>query len=76
MFGAVLQSGDVYRHKMPGGGGWGDPLEREPQAVAWDVQNEKVSSEAARDEYGVVVKSDGTVDADATDALRQSRQAG
>jgi len=73
MFGAVLQHGDVYHHRMPGGGGWGDPLERDPEAVASDVQNEKVSREAARDDYGVVLNRDGGVDAEPTDALRQSR---
>jgi hypothetical protein len=40
------------------------------------VQTEKVSKEAAREEYAVVVESDGTVDIDATDALRQSRRKG
>ena len=74
MFGTVLEPGDVYHHRMPGGGGWGDPLEREPQAVAWDVMNEKVSRDAARDDYGVVMKSDGSVDDDATEALRHSRR--
>ena len=74
MFGAVLQRGDVYDHRMPGGGGWGDPLDRDPQAVAWDVRNEKVSSEAARADYGVVLTSDGGVDDQATEALRRSRR--
>ncbi len=73
MFGTVLERGDVYNHRMPGGGGWGDPLDREPQAVAWDVMNEKVSRDAARDDYGVVMKSDGSVDDEATEALRRSR---
>ena len=74
MFGTVLERGDVYNHRMPGGGGWGDPLDREPQAVAWDVMNEKVSRDAARDDYGVVMKSDGSVDDEATEALRRSRR--
>jgi N-methylhydantoinase B len=61
---------------MPGGGGWGDPLDRDPEAVAWDVQNEKVSTAAARDDYCVVLDADGSVDADATAALRLSRRNG
>jgi len=73
MFGAVLQRDDVYDHRMPGGGGWGDPLERDPEAVRWDVLNEKVGREAARDLYGVVLAEDGSVDDHATVALRSSR---
>ena len=46
---------DVFRHEWPGGGGWGDPLTRDPLAVLDDVRNEFVSEQAARDEYGVVV---------------------
>ena len=46
---------DEFRHEWPGGGGWGDPLTRDPLAVLDDVRNEFVSEQAARDEYGVVV---------------------
>src|SRR5207253_9508598 len=56
-----------------GGGGWGDPIEREPELVALDVLEGKVSARAAREDYGVVlVGSDGErrVDAGATRALR------
>jgi N-methylhydantoinase B len=55
-----------------GGGGWGDPLARAPEAVRWDVLEEFVSREAARDEYGVVLGNDLSVDEAATRALRQS----
>ena len=41
-----------------GGGGWGDPLEREPDLVARDVIEGKVSAAAARDDYGVVLVGD------------------
>ena len=44
MFAAVLQPGDVFHHRMAGGGGWGDPRERDPEAAARDVANEKVSA--------------------------------
>jgi hypothetical protein len=40
--------------------------------VAWDVQNEKVSAGAARDDYGVVLNADGSVDDAATTSLRLS----
>jgi len=53
MFGAVLQPGDVLHHRMAGGGGFGDPREREREAVLRDVADEKVSAAAARELYGV-----------------------
>jgi N-methylhydantoinase B len=53
-----------------GGGGYGDPLEREPRAVAADVQDRKVSIEMAGGAYGVVVDDAGQVDASATRTLR------
>jgi N-methylhydantoinase B len=43
MFAATLQPGDVFQHRMAGGGGWGDPGDREAEALARDVLNEKVS---------------------------------
>jgi 5-oxoprolinase (ATP-hydrolysing) len=76
MFGTVLQRGDIYEHRMPGGGGWGDPLDRDPAAVALDVLDEKVTAAAARADYGVVVAGDGTLDGDSTVALRRSRRDG
>ena len=43
-----------------GGGGWGDPLEREPTLVVLDVIQGKVSARAARDDYGVVLVTEPT----------------
>jgi N-methylhydantoinase B len=58
-----------------GGGGWGSPLEREPERVLDDVREGYVSAHAAQEEYGVVLTGDGTqVDAAATAALRSSRR--
>ena len=64
---------DFIRHAVPkgttaivvtaGGGGWGDPLARDPERVAADVAEDYVSIEAARDQYGVVFRS-GTFDVD------------
>ena len=59
MFSTTIEAGDVYVHRMAGGGGWGDPLVRDPAAVADDVANEKVSVEAARELYGVVIGPTG-----------------
>ncbi len=54
-----------------GGGGWGDPFEREPERVLRDVRDGVVSVESAADDYGVVIGADGrSVDGAATDALR------
>ena len=55
-----------------GGGGWGDPLEREPEKVRADVIEEFVSAEAARKDYGVVLDAKLTVDTVKTQALRAS----
>jgi N-methylhydantoinase B len=44
MFAATLQPGDVFRHRMAGGGGWGDAADRDPASLADDVLNEKVSA--------------------------------
>lgn len=66
---AVLQPGDVLEVRSAGGGGRGDPIDREPWRVARDVARGYLSAEAARRDYGVVLKA-GDVDAAATEALR------
>lgn len=73
MFSTTIQAGDVYVHRIAGGGGHGDPLERDPEAVAEDVAQEKVTPRAAREEYGVVLRADGTVDEQATREERDAR---
>jgi N-methylhydantoinase B len=55
-----------------GGGGWGDPLERDPEAVRRDVIEEFISPQSAHDNYGVVLSADGTIDAAATAARRNA----
>ena len=73
-----LREGDVYRHIMSGGGGFGDPLEREPERVLADVIEEKVSISRAEGDYGVVIAqgADGpAIDAAATERLRASLRA-
>ena len=54
-FTMTMRRGDVLHHVQPGAGGLGDPFERDPERVLADVQNEKVSVEAARRDYGVVI---------------------
>ncbi len=55
--------------RTSGGGGWGDPLERDPQSVLHDVLEGLVSTEAAERDYGVVIAG-GRIDAEATSRLR------
>ena len=59
-----------WRATFTGGGGYGDPLEREPERVAHDVAHEYVSREAAASLYGVAITDDGTVDLPETERLR------
>ena len=66
-----MGQGDLVRHVQPGGGGFGDPLTRDPARVAADVWNTKISAVFARDHHRVVVDPDtGELDEAATAALR------
>ncbi len=67
-----LSAGHLIRAELGGGGGWGDPLERDASAVLEDVLDGYVSLEGARRDYGVVIDSSRmTVDEEATHALRK-----
>ena len=65
------QAGDKLMIEMPGGGGFGDPRERDPNEVLADVRDGFVSADAARDVYKVAIV-DGAVDGEATRKLRAS----
>lgn len=65
-----LKPGDRVRVGTPGGGGYGDPMMRDPQAVAEDVRLERYTVEEARAYFGVVITADGGIDLAATRALR------
>jgi hypothetical protein len=57
---------------LSGGGGWGPPYEREPEAVLSDVVNGFVSLTGARDHYGVVIEPrEMTIDREATTTMRE-----
>jgi len=75
---SYLAPGEVFQMTWQGGGGYGDPLTRDPEAVALDLRERKITAGAAVGVYGVVV-TDGTVDAGATaverDRLRSVRRA-
>jgi N-methylhydantoinase B len=69
--------GDLITHHQAGGGGHGDPLARDPDAVAADVWNGKITASYAVRHHGVAVDPDtGTLDAHATKQLRRERGAG
>ncbi|MES2980396.1 MAG: hydantoinase B/oxoprolinase family protein [Pseudomonadota bacterium] len=51
-----LKAGDRIRIEQSGGGGWGDPRARDPLSVLRDVEDGVVSQEAARRDYGVVLR--------------------
>ncbi|MBA2768129.1 MAG: hydantoinase B/oxoprolinase family protein [Sporichthyaceae bacterium] len=77
-----VPAGALIRIRTTGGGGWGDPLERPVQDVVRDVRWGKVSVDAAREDYGVVMAHDGievVADAAASSSLRaelRSRRTG
>jgi len=64
-----VQPGDILYFNTWGGGGWGDPLQRDAELVAADVARSLVSEKGAQ-RYGVVINN-GTIDAAATNRLRE-----
>jgi N-methylhydantoinase B len=78
--GEPVLAGQIVRVRTTGGGGWGDPLEREPDLVLRDVIDGKVSAAAARDDYGVILRRGGDagssiIDEQATKVFREKRAA-
>ena len=69
--GVVLRAGDVVRIESAGGGGFGDPHERDPELVLRDVRAGLVSRDEAERAYGVALTPDGAaVDPTGTERLR------
>ncbi|MEQ9061026.1 MAG: hydantoinase B/oxoprolinase family protein [Gammaproteobacteria bacterium] len=62
---------DVYAVRWTGGGGFGDPFDRDPADIAQDLEDYAVTPAAARAIYGAVINADGTVDVEATLAERE-----
>ncbi len=76
VLGQYLKAGDRYVLRSGGGGGYGHPLVRDPEAVAHDVREGYVSLHAARHFYGVVIEpNELAVDADATARMREAMRA-
>jgi N-methylhydantoinase B len=72
--GRELKAGDRVTVLAGGGGGFGDPLERDPSLVADDVRKGLVTVDHALAAYGVIVSEAGAVDHEATDRFRQERR--
>jgi N-methylhydantoinase B len=68
--GIKVAKGDLLYFNTWGGGGWGDPLAREPALVKADVDRDLVTVAGAR-RYGVVLAANGSVDEKATHSLRE-----
>ena len=66
-----VESDDVLRLELPGGGGFGDPRERTIELVMQDLAQGLISRGAARDLYGVIVREDGSLDMTATGSTRE-----
>ncbi|MDY7097260.1 MAG: hydantoinase B/oxoprolinase family protein [Pseudomonadota bacterium] len=64
-----VKAGDLLHFITWGGGGWGDPLERDPETVGLEIRQGLVTPQGARD-YGVVADENGVIDTGATEALR------
>jgi N-methylhydantoinase B/oxoprolinase/acetone carboxylase alpha subunit len=72
-----VAQGDILYMRVASGGGYGDPLEREPELVRQDFENGLISKESARNIYGAVIdEADGKVDLAATRELRKTLRAG
>ncbi len=55
----ALAAGDILGYAFQGGGGYGDPIKRDPNAVSADIANGHVTIDAARAQYGVVFNGNG-----------------
>ncbi|MDP7546834.1 MAG: hypothetical protein QGF20_06035, partial [Alphaproteobacteria bacterium] len=66
---------DVLEVRLASGGGYGDPLARDPERVLDDVREEKITSSHAAEAYGVVIAgTPPSIDAAATEKLRAQRR--
>ena len=68
-----LAAGDKLIALGPSGGGYGDPMNRDPESVRQDVLDELITEKIARDDYGVVITESGQINQTATDRLRNAQ---
>ncbi|EMA47186.1 hydantoinase B/oxoprolinase family protein [Halobiforma nitratireducens] len=66
-----LEDGETARLVTSAGGGWGDPLERDPERVLDDYRDDYITAETAEETYGVVLTDDGDLDVEATERRRR-----
>ena len=71
--GLQVKRGTVLTTYTGGGGGFEEPLERDPENVLNDVKNRYVSIEEAKRDYKVSITSDLTIDTNLTDQLRKNK---
>jgi N-methylhydantoinase B len=72
----TLTRGQIFRHELPGSGGWGPALDRDLDLVARDLRDQLVTPQAAARDYGVVASGDpAVIDVVATTALRERLKA-
>ena len=69
-----LEDGETARLVTSSGGGWGDPLERDPERVLEDCRDEYITPKLAREVYGVAVTESGEIDDAATERLRAEKR--
>jgi len=68
----TVPGGDFARLELPGGGGFGDPAERDAEQVAADVADGLITRDIAKSDYRVALGADGAVDKAATAQLRSA----
>ena len=69
-----MEQGDLFHHITAGGGGYGDPLERDPQYVLEDVMEEKITIPHAEEHYGVVIRAGNPATIDEAATLQRRHQ--
>jgi len=67
-----MLQGDVWYHSWQAGGGYGDPLTRDPSQVFEDLMRGVISKKASKDIYGVVISEDEKLNLKATESLRKT----
>jgi N-methylhydantoinase B len=68
-----FKPGETVSVRSGGGGGYGNPFDRDPARVRDDVDAGYVSRSAAREKYGVEISEDGEIDYESTERLRNDR---
>ena len=71
--GIILERGDLLRFETCGGGGWGDPLARDPERVRQDVARGIITARGAREDYGVALDP-ATLEIDKTETDEERRR--